>query len=110
MTSEQIVNITATNWADEVGKAEVPVLIEFGAAWCAPCRMLAPILAELAGEYNGTVKIGTIDADTNQALAAHFSVMGLPTIFIFKGGQPVERIVGFTPKKDLKSRIDAHLS
>lgn len=109
MTSEHLVNISATTWADEVGNSSVPVLVEFGAAWCPPCRMLTPILAELAAEYGSTFKIGTIDADTNGELAAQYGVMGLPTMLLFKGGQLVDRIVGFTPKKEIKSRIDTHL-
>lgn len=110
MTSEQVISISATNWADEVGKAAVPVLVEFGAAWCPPCRLIAPILAELAVEYAGAVKFGTIDADTEGALAAQFGIMGLPTMLLFKEGQPVERIIGFLPKKELKSRIDGHIT
>lgn len=109
MTSEHLVSISVGNWADEVGTAAVPVLVEFGAAWCPPCRMLAPILEEMAVEYNGRLKVGTVDVDTNQVMATQLGVMGLPTLFLFKGGQPVERIVGFMPKKDLQSRIDGHL-
>lgn len=110
MTSEQVLSISGANWADEVGKAAVPVLVEFGAAWCPPCRMLTPVLAELAGEYGGAVKIGTVDADTEQALASQYGIMGLPTMLLFKQGQLVDRIVGFAPKKELKSQIDRHLA
>lgn len=110
MTSEELLSISGANWAAEVGKATVPVLVEFGAAWCPPCRMLTPVLAELAGEYGSAVKFGTVDADTEQALASEYGIMGLPTMLLFKQGELVDRIVGFTPKKELKSRIDGHLA
>lgn len=109
MTGEALVTLSAANWAEEVEKASEPVLVDFGASWCPPCRLLAPIIAELATEYSGTVKVGAVDVDVEQQIAAQYGIMGLPTLLLFKQGQPVDRIVGFTPKKELKSRIDAQL-
>lgn len=109
MISEQVVSLSAANWAAEVEGASVPVLVDVTATWCPPCRLLAPIIGELAGEYSGTMKVGALDADANEALVARFGVLGLPTLLLFKGGQPVERIVGYAPKGELKKRIDSVL-
>lgn len=109
MVSEHVVSLSSANWAGEVEGESVPVLVDFGASWCAPCRMIAPIIAELAGEYEGVMKFGVIDTDAEIDLAAHFGVMGLPTLLVFKNGQVIDRIVGFTPKPTLKKRIDALL-
>lgn len=109
MASDKVVTFTTGNWADEVEKAETPVVVDFWAAWCGPCRMIAPIVEELAGEYEGKVKVGKLNVDENQAVAAKFGVMSIPTLLVFKSGQPVERIVGFSPKKELKGKIDGVL-
>lgn len=109
MVSEHVVSLSSANWADEVVNASVPVLVDVGASWCPPCRLIAPIIADLAGEYLGVMKIGTLDADAETAIAAQFDVLGLPTLLIFKGGQVVDRVVGFTPKPALKQRIDSLL-
>lgn len=109
MASDKVLAFTNGNWADEVEKSNVPVLVDFWAVWCGPCRMVAPIVDELAGEYEGKVKVGKLNVDENQALAAKFGVMSIPTLMVFKNGQPVERIVGFMPKKELKAKVDAAL-
>lgn len=109
MVSEHVVSLSSANWAAEVESASVPVLVDFGAAWCPPCRMLAPIIADLAAEYKGLMKMGTIDTDDETALAAQFGVLGLPTLLVFKDGKVIDRVIGFTPKKELKKRIDGVL-
>lgn len=105
----QVQTFTATNWADEVEKSATPVVVDFWAVWCGPCRMIAPIIEELAGEYGGNVKVGKLNVDEHAAVSAKYGVMSIPTLLVFKNGQPVERIVGFVPKRDLKARIDAKL-
>lgn len=105
-----LVTLTTGNWADEVEKSATPVLVDFWAVWCGPCRMIAPIVEELAGEYGGAVKVGKLNVDENGAVAAKYGIMSIPTLLVFKNGQPVERIVGFLPKKELKSRIDGKLA
>lgn len=110
MVSEHVLSLSAATWSTEVERSSIPVLVDFGAPWCAPCRMIAPIIAELAGEYQSVMKMATVDADVETAIAAQFGVQGLPTLLIFKGGQLVDRITGFTPKPALKKRIDAVLA
>jgi thioredoxin 1 len=110
VASENVLKFESGNWADEVEKAATPVLVDFWAVWCGPCRMIAPIVAELAGEYGDQVKVGKLNVDENQAVAAKYGVMSIPTLLVFKNGQPAERIVGFMPKKELKARIDAVLA
>jgi thioredoxin 1 len=110
VASDKVMTLSSGNWADAVEKAETPVLVDFWAVWCGPCRMIAPIVEEMAGEYEGTLKVGKLNVDENQALAAKFGVMSIPTLLVFKNGQPVERIVGYMPKKELKARVDAALA
>lgn len=106
MIGQQVASFSAANWAGEVENASVPVLVDVGANWCAPCRMIAPVIAELAGEYSGSMKFGTLDVDAETAVAAQYGVVSLPTLLIFKDGQPIDRIVGFTPKQELKRRLN----
>lgn len=110
MASGNVKTFTAANWADEVESSQTPVLVDFWAVWCGPCRMIAPIIDELSNEYEGIVKVGKLNVDENSGIAAKFGVMSIPTIMVFKGGQPVERIVGFMPKKELKAKIDSKLA
>jgi len=106
----KVITFNTANWSDEVENSATPVLVDFWAPWCGPCRMIAPIVEELAGEYEGTVKVGKLNVDENAAVSAKYGVMSIPTILVFKGGQPVERIVGFVPKRDLKAKIDSKLA
>jgi thioredoxin 1 len=101
--------ITDANFADEVEKSEVPVLLDFWAVWCGPCKMIAPIVEELAGDYQGKAKIGKVDVDNNPMIAGKFGIRSIPTLLIFKGGQVVDQIVGAVPKGSIVSKIDSHL-
>ena len=102
--------VNEPEFAAAVLRSEVPVLVDFWAEWCGPCRMIAPIVEDFAGEYAGRLKVVKVDVDENNMVAMRYSVMSIPTLGIFKGGQLVERIVGYMPKSELKRRIDAVLS
>ena len=103
------VHVTEQSFDQEVVKAEPPVLVDFWAEWCGPCRLIAPIVEDFAREYEGKLKVAKVDVDDNQNLAMKFSIMSIPTLGVFKGGQLVERIVGYMPKVELKRRVDAAL-
>ncbi len=105
----QPVHVTEQSFEREVLQAETPVRVDFWAEWCAPCRMIAPIVEEFAREYEGRLKVAKVDVDDNQSLAMKFNIMSIPTLGLFKGGQLVERIVGYMPKAELKRRVDAAL-
>lgn len=110
MAGDKVRTFTAANWQAEVLESPQPVLVDFWAAWCGPCRMIAPIIEELAAEYEGQMVVGKLNVDEHPAVAAQYGVMSIPTLIVFRGGQPVERLVGFAPKKDLKQRIDRALA
>lgn len=110
VAGDKVKTLTTGNWADEVERSSTPVLVDFWAAWCGPCRMIGPIVEELAGEYEGTLKVGKLNVDENQDIAGEYGVMSIPTLILFKNGQPVDRKVGFAPKKELKAWIDAALA
>lgn len=100
---------TDANFEAEVIKSDKPVLVDFWAPWCGPCKMIAPIVEEIAHEYSDKLKVGKLNTDDNQQIAAKFGVMSIPTLMIFKGGEPVERIVGAQAKETLTTKIDAVL-
>ena len=104
------VEITDTNFENEVEKSEVPVLIDFWAAWCGPCRALAPTVEQIAEEYKGQVKVGKLDVDANSGLSARFQIRGIPTLLLFKDGQVKEQLVGAVPKDTIVGAISKHLS
>jgi len=90
-------------------QAEMPVLVDFWATWCRPCLMVAPILDELAEEYSGRITIARVDVDQNPRAAARYGIMSIPTLLIFKKGEPISQIVGFSPKQELKRSLDTAL-
>ncbi len=90
----------------QVIRSDVPVLVDFWAEWCGPCHMIAPIVDDLAGEYDGRMKVVKVDVDENQGIAYRYSIMSIPTLGIFKGGELIGRLVGYMPKAELKKRID----
>ena len=100
------VAITDSSFDEEVLKSDVPVLVDFWADWCGPCKMIAPIVAELAEEYDGQVKFAKMDVDANPSTPMQFGIRGIPTLLIFDGGSAVDQVVGAVPKSVLKSRLD----
>lgn len=103
------VTIDDTNFDQVVLKAKTPVLVDFWAAWCGPCRMVAPVVEELANEYEGKVSFGKVDVDQHPGLASKFGIMSIPSLILFKGGKPISNLVGFRPKDELKRSLDAAL-
>ena len=107
MTTKNVVQVTDQNFESTVASAQQPVLVDFWATWCAPCKMLKPVIDELATEYEGRVTIAELDVDANPVTASKFAVLSIPSLILFRGGKPEERIVGYKPKAFLKQRIDA---
>jgi thioredoxin 1 len=101
-----VMEFTQQNFDQEVTKAATPVLVDMWAAWCGPCRLIAPVVEELAGKYQGKMKMGKLNVDDHPEVAAQFRIMNIPTLLLFKGGQEVDRIVGVVPKEELARRIE----
>jgi thioredoxin 1 len=109
MASDKIVTISDMSFEDEVLKSDVPVLVDFWATWCGPCRMVAPVLDEIADEMEGKVRIAKLNVDENQQTAYKFQVSSIPTFILFKGGQMADRMLGAMPKSAFESFINRNL-
>ena len=109
MASDKIIQIEGDNWQTAVMESTVPVLVDFWAEWCGPCRAVAPILDELANEMDGQIKIAKVDVDSNQSLAGQFNIRSIPTLLVVKDGVVQEQMVGAMNKAALKAKIEAHL-
>ena len=109
MATKNVIQVTDQNFETTVGSAQQPVLVDFWATWCAPCKMLKPMVEELATEYAGRVTIAELDVDANPITASKFGVLSIPTLILFRGGKPAQRIVGYQPKANLRQKIDAVL-
>lgn len=107
--SDHITHVTDATFESEVHQSAVPVLVDFWAEWCGPCRMIAPILDDVAQEYAGRIKVAKVNVDDNQAAAARFGVRGIPTLLLFRGDELVGSKVGAVTKSVLTSFIDSHL-
>ncbi|MBN1680287.1 MAG: thioredoxin [Anaerolineae bacterium] len=103
------ITITEATFEEQVLQSDVPVLIDFWAEWCAPCRMIAPLVEQLAEKYDGKMQVGKVDADTNQNILMDYNIMGIPTLMLFKDGEVAERITGFMPLNVLEPKIARHL-
>jgi thioredoxin 1 len=103
-------NVNDSEWDSEVLKADTPVLVDFWAPWCGPCRMVAPIVDELATEYDGQVKFVKLNTDDNVATASKYGIRSIPTIMVFKGGEAVDQVIGFRPKSELKKSLEKALA
>ena len=110
MAAPNIVTLTQENFQKEVLQSSTPTLVDFWAEWCGPCKMLAPILDELASEYDGRVRIGKVNIDEHQGLAAQYGIRSIPTLLLFKTGEVADQVIGLRSKKDLKASFDRVLS
>ena len=105
MASDAVVTFTDDNFEQEVTQSDTPVLVDFWAEWCAPCRLLAPTIDALAKDFHGKVKIGKLDTDANRDVAMKHQISMIPTIILYKGGEVVKKITGVTPKKELAAEV-----
>ncbi len=105
--SDKINNLTTDTFKDAVSSSTTPVLVDFWAPWCGPCKAIAPVLDELATEFDGRISIAKVNIDENEAIAAEYGIRAIPTMLLFKGGKVVDQIVGMLPKATLKSKLAA---
>ena len=101
--------VTDTSFREEVLQADIPVLVDFWAKWCPPCRMIEPMVDELASEYRGRLKVTKLDTDLSPAVSGQYRVMSIPTLMVFRAGEPVATIVGYQPKAALRAKLEAIL-
>lgn len=110
MAGPNTLTFNGDNFETEVLKADMPVLVDFWATWCGPCQMIGPTIDELATEFAGKIKVGKVDVDQNGDLASQYGVQSIPTVMIFKGGQPVKSMLGAKHKRDYVAELNAHLA
>lgn len=99
------ITLTKGNFEDEVLKSEIPVLVDFWASWCGPCKMLAPTVAQIAEEYSGKIKVGKVNVDEEESLSREYGIVSIPTVILFKNGKPEKTSVGLVPKETLVSML-----
>ena len=107
MASENVKEFTDQNFEAEVLKSETPVLVDFWAEWCGPCRMLAPTIAKIATDYAGKVKVGKVDTDSNRDVSMKYGISAIPTVILFKNGQVAQKFIGLRNERDFKEALDA---
>ena len=105
-----VVTITDDNFEEEVSSSEKPVLVDYWATWCGPCKMVGPIVEEIAAEFEGKLKVGKLDVDQNGDLSLSYNIRGIPALLIFHKGKPVDQIVGAVPKSIIQKKLDEALS
>lgn len=110
MGNDKVTHVTTSNWESEVLKSEKPVFVDFWAEWCGPCRMVGPIVEELAKDFDGKAVIGKVNVDSNPNVSTNFGIRNIPTLLIFKNGQIVDKQVGATQKSVLANKLNAQLS
>ncbi len=110
MSSPNVTDFTDANFETEVLKADVPVLVDFWAEWCMPCRMLTPVIEQLAQEYTGKVKVGKLDTDNNRDVSVKYGIQAIPTVILFKGGEVKRKFVGLQSKADFAAALDELLT
>ncbi|MCX8125561.1 MAG: thioredoxin [Dehalococcoidia bacterium] len=103
------ITVNQANFKQVVLEAKLPVLVDFWAEWCGPCRALAPVVEELSREYSGKIDFAKVNVDEHSTLASQYGIMSIPTLIIFKKGKPAEQVVGFRPKAELKKLLDSHI-
>lgn len=103
------IEITDANFSREVLESNVPVLVDFWAIWCGPCKIIAPVVEEIAAEFQGKLKVGKMDVDNNPETSVKFGIRSIPTLMIFKGGKVVEQIIGAMPKRNLLDKLQPHI-
>ncbi|MEW6031398.1 MAG: thioredoxin [Bacillota bacterium] len=104
-----VLTVSDANFEAEVLASKTPVLVDFWAPWCGPCRMMAPVVESIAGDYQGRLTVAKLNVDDNPATAQRYQVMGIPTLILFRNGEPVDRVVGYVSKADLERRVEAAL-